>query len=179
MKKNIIFLLLTISLAGNSQKFVSSVSEVTFFSSSPVEDIEAKNKKAKSIFDSETGNIVFMIPISSFQFDKSLMQEHFNEKYMESDKYPKAAFKGKIIGFDSKMEGPQIVNAKGKLTIHGVEKSIDMQGEMTYKNGEIALNHEFKVALKDYKIEIPQILWQNIAEIIDVKITFDYKVHEK
>ena len=179
MKKHILFLILLNSLTGYSQKFISTSSEVNFFSSSPVEDIEAKNTKAKSIFDTETGNIVFVIPISSFKFDKSLMQEHFNEKYMESDKFPKATFKGKITGFDAKAEGAQKVNAKGKLIIHGVEKSIDAKGEMTFQNGEIVLRHEFKVTLKDYEIEIPQILWQNIAEIIDVKIAFDYKAHEK
>ncbi len=179
MKKHILSLLLLMSLTGFSQKYVSSQSEVTFFSTSPIEDIEAKNTGGKSVFNLSTGDIVFAIPISSFRFDKSLMEEHFNEKYMESDKYPKSVFKGKVTGFDIEKEGVQKVNVKGKVTIHGVEKPIDAEGEMSNNNGKIVINHSFKVALKDYKIKIPQLLWQNIAEVIDVKIIFTYKAYEK
>jgi len=177
--KYVLFSLLLITQYSFSQKYLSSASDVSFYSKAPVEDIEAKSTKGKSVLDLSTNEIVFSIPISSFEFEKSLMQEHFNEKYMESEKYPKATFKGKIVGFDTEDKGKQKVEARGKLIIHGVERSIDTAGEMTYIDGKITLNHSFKVALKDYKIEIPQLLWQNIAEVIDIKLTFDYKPYEK
>lgn len=173
-----IFLLLVNQLS-LAQKYVSTQSTVSFYSKAPVEDIEAKSNKGKSIIDLSTNEIVFSIPITSFQFEKSLMQEHFNEKYMESDKYPQAIYKGKIEGFDIKKNGVQKVKAKGKLTIHEVEQSIETEGEMIISTGKITLNHSFKVVLKDHKIKIPKLLWQNIAEVVDVNITFDYKVHEK
>lgn len=168
-----------ISQLSIGQKYVSTESMVSFYSEAPVENIEAKNTKAKSILDLSTGGIVFSIPISSFVFDKGLMQEHFNEKYMESDKYPKATFSGKILGFVLDKEGVQKVNGKGKLTIHGVEQEIEHSGEMTYHEGKITLNHFFEVAIKDYKIKIPKVLWQNIAEVIEVKLTFEYAPYEK
>src|SRR5690349_8061189 len=84
-----------------SQKYVAEKSQITFFSDAALEDITATNKKASSIFNSANGEIVFSVPISEFQFAKSLMQEHFNEKYMESDKYPKSTFQGKIENYDA------------------------------------------------------------------------------
>jgi len=179
MKNFFTFLFLIAGITTFSQKFISTRSNTSFYSEAPIEDIEAKNTKAKSILDLSNGEIVFSIPISSFVFDKSLMQEHFNEKYMESDKYPKATFKAKISGFDVNKEGIQKVKAKGELTIHGVGKEVDQIGEMTYSNGMISLNHSFKVALKDYKIKTPKLLWENIAEVVDVKIQFDFKAYEK
>ena len=179
MKNYLILLLVLGSTAVFSQKYISDQSLVGFYSEAPVENIEAKSAKSKSIIDLTTNEIVFSVPISSFEFDKSLMQEHFNEKYMESDKYPKALFKGKISGFTKDKGGVQKVKAKGKLTIHGVTREIDQSGEMFYRDKKIILNHTFKVALKDYKIKVPKLLWQNIAEVIDVKLEFEYQPYEK
>ena len=162
-----------------AQKYKSTQSTVSFYSEAPVENIEAINSKSKSILDLSTGGIVFSIPIKSFIFDKSLMQEHFNEKYLESDKYPKATFMGVITGFDISKEGAQKVKAKGKLNIHGVEREIHQLGEMSFMDNKVTLNHSFKIELKDYKIKIPKLLWQNIAEIVDVKIFFEYEPYEK
>ena len=179
MNKYVIIIFVLISSSCYSQKYVSTKSLVEFFSEAPVENIEATNSKGKSIIDLETNEIVFSIPISSFEFEKSLMQEHFNEKYMESSKYPKAIYKGKIEDFDIDKSGVQIVKTKGKITIHGVEKDIEGEGEMTVNNGKISLSHSFHVTLKDHKIKIPQLLWQNVAEVIDVKINFDYEIYKK
>lgn len=179
MKKYTTTLLLLISISAFSQKYISTQTDVSFYSEAPVENIEAKNTKSKSIFDLNSGEIVISIPISSFVFDKSLMQEHFNEKYMESNKYPKATFNGKVLGFDVNKQGTQKVKAKGKLTIHGVEQEIEHSGELSLSEGKVTLNHAFEVALKDYKIKIPKVLWQNIAEVIEVKLTFEYAPYEK
>src|SRR5690606_36927900 len=83
-----------------AQSYQYTESEVTFFSSAPMEDIKATNKRATSLFDAATGSIAFVVPINGFQFRKSLMQQHLNENYLESDKYPNASFEGKVSGYD-------------------------------------------------------------------------------
>ena len=97
--KYTLILLIFVGHCAFAQKYMSTESTVSFYSEAPLENIEAESTKGKSILDVGTNEIVFSVPISSFIFEKSLMQEHFNEKYMESDKYPKAIFKGKIFGF--------------------------------------------------------------------------------
>src|SRR5690242_16719248 len=123
MKKIMLLLALTAIVSGaNAQKYMTRTGKVTFFSSTPVENIEAVNNEAAAAVDAATGDVVFQVPIQSFKFEKSLMQEHFNENYMESDKFPKAVFKGNIgkgaVNFAK--DGNYPVTAKGKLTIHGV-----------------------------------------------------------
>ncbi len=168
---------LFVGLNAYSQKFLSDKAVITFFSSAPIEDIDSENTKASSAFNLETGEVVFSVPISQFQFDKALMQEHFNEKYMESDKYPKSTFAGKLEGFEDK-DGEQNATAKGKLTIHGITQDVEIDGKFEKTGDRIKMTSSFVVALEDYDIEIPKLLWQNIAEEIDVNIAFEYKKHE-
>ena len=157
------------------QKYSVEKSYVKFFSDAVLEDITADNKKAVGIFNSSTGEIVFSIPISEFQFAKSLMQEHFNERYMESDKYPKATFQGKIQGFDTNAKEPQSAKATGKLTIHGVTRDMDIPGTIEREKDKLLFKTKFMVKLEDYKIEIPQLVWQNIAEQVEVTAEFTFK----
>ena len=161
-----------------AQKYRSKSSSVHFFSSAPVEDIEATNLDGQSAMDISTNEIVFSIPIKSFTFEKSLMQEHFNENYLESEKYPKSTFRGNINGFDATKKGWQDVKASGKLTIHGVENDISCEGKMAIENDIIKIETKFPVKVADYKIKIPQIVFYNIAEIVDVTIKFDYEKTE-
>ncbi len=156
-----------------SQRYMSKSSEITFYSKAPMEDIDAVNTKGTSAFDVKSGNIAFSIPIRSFAFKNKLMQEHFNENYLESEKYPKATFKGKVTGFKEE-GGVQNVSAEGDLTIHGVTKKIITTGEFEFKEGKIFLKSSFPVALQDYKIKIPKIVFYNIAEVIDVNMGFEY-----
>jgi polyisoprenoid-binding protein YceI len=158
-----------------AQKYTIDKSNIVFFSDAAIEDIKADNKKASSIFNSATGEVVFSIPINEFQFEKSLMQEHFNEKYMESDKYPKSTFQGKIAGFDAKAKGAQQVKATGKLTIHGVTQEVEIPGTIEATDKSVAMKAKFMVKLADHKIAIPQLLWQNIAEQVEVTVDFLYK----
>lgn len=175
MKKVITLIALAIIVnTAMAQKFKSSSSEVTFFSEATLEDIAATNKSASSVFDASSGSIVFSIPIDEFQFEKSLMQEHFNEKYMESEKYPKSIFKGKIIGYTSG-GGKKDVEAEGELTIHGVTRKLKTKGQIEEKNGQLYLNSTFIVKLEDHKVKIPKLMWQNIAEQVEVKVSFVYK----
>lgn len=170
----ILILFSSLAFSVHGQKFKSVESNVKFFSEATLENIAADNTDGSSVFDESTGEIVFSIPIASFQFRKSLMQEHFNENYMESDKYPKAIFKGKVIGFD-RNNGKQTVNAEGDLTIHGETRTVKVDGTMEYRDGKIYLNSVFPVRLEDYKVKIPQVLWQNIAEEVEVTVNFIYE----
>ncbi len=176
MKKLILVFFLTAQiLDSQAQKYVAESSAVSFFSHGAIEDIAADNSKSMSIFDIATGDVVFAIPIKDFEFPKSLMKEHFNEKYMETEKFPKATFQGKITDFQSTITGVQQAKGVGKLTIHGVTKEIDMPGTVEVVKGKVVMKSKFIIKLADYKITIPQLLWQNIAEEVEVKIEFTYK----
>ena len=176
MKKVLLVsILITHTLFSQAQKYVAESSAVSFFSHGAIEDIAANNSKSVSIFNVATGDIVFAIPSKDFEFEKSLMKEHFNEKYMETEKFPKSIFQGKITGFQSTLSGAQQAKAVGKLTIHGVTKEIDMPGTVEVVNSKVVMKSKFTVKLADYNIAIPQLLWQNIAEEVEVKIEFTYK----
>jgi polyisoprenoid-binding protein YceI len=176
MKRSVFLLALTvIGVSALGQKYTVEKANVSFFSHATIEDIKAENKKTSSIFNSANGEVVFSIPINGFEFEKSLMQEHFNEKYMESDKYPKSIFQGKISGFDSNASGPQQLTATGKLTIHGVTRDVEIPGTIEKQDNKLVMKSKFIVKLVDYKITIPQLLWQNIAEQVEVTVDFLYK----
>jgi polyisoprenoid-binding protein YceI len=168
-----LLLLMIQSLQG--QTYVSEKSTVGFFSQAAIEDIKAQNTKGSALFNSSTGEIAFMIPISEFQFAKSLMKEHFNEKYLESDRYPRATFQGKVEGFDPGSSGEQQVTTTGKLTIHGVTNEVSIPGTITGGENKLTLRSRFVIRLADYKIAIPQLLWQNIAEQVEVTINYVMK----
>lgn len=169
------FTILLVAMNGFGQKFTMESGSVSFFSDAPVEDISATNNAAGSIFDAKTGDVVYMIPIKDFQFEKRLMREHFNEKYMETHKFPKASFKGKVTGYQLSKTGPQEVDVAGKLTIHGETHDVAVKGTVEFANGKAMAKSKFMVKLADYKISVPQIVWQNIAEDIEVKVEFIYK----
>lgn len=158
-----------------AQKYKSIASGIQFFSEAPMEDIEAVNHEGQSAINLSTGEIVFSIPIKSFIFDKSLMQEHFNENYLESEKYPKATFRGVVSGYDLKKIVWQQAMAQGKMTIHGIEKDFSCEGKIKIEDDELNIETKFPIQLKDYKIKIPKVVFYNIAEIIEVTINFDYE----
>lgn len=156
-----------------AQKYAATKSVVSFYSHATIEDIKAANTTSIGLADLSSNAVAFSITIKDFVFDKNLMQEHFNEKYMESEKYPKATFQGKIEGFDAATKGPQNVKALGKMTMHGVTKDVELTGTMeATTETTVSITSTFIVKLEDYKIKIPQVLWQNIAESIEVKVDF-------
>lgn len=160
------------------QKYISESGTISFYSYAPIEDIEALNSRITSIFDADNGNLVYSIPIKYFEFDKSLMQEHFNENYMESEKFPKSTFKGKIDGFVKK-KGKQEVKVVGELFIHGVTKQVEIPGTVEMREGKVIMNAKFTIAVADYEVEIPSLLFQNIAEVVEVTLNINYKLYEK
>jgi hypothetical protein len=119
----------------DAQKFTAEKGVISFFSDAPIEDIEAVNSVVGSLFNATTGEIVYIMKMRDFQFHKALMREHFNEKYMESEKYPKSTFQGKVAGYLMNTTGEQNVRAIGKLTIHGVTRDVDVPGTMELMTG--------------------------------------------
>ena len=179
MMKYLFFIVMAISFAGYGQKYISEKGSVSFYSHATIEDIKAENKKATSIFDAGTGDIAFSVAIKDFMFAKTMMQEHFNEKYMETEKFPKSTFQGKIVGFDAIKKGPQQVKAQGKITLHGVTRTLDVPGTMEVQGNRILMKSVFVAKLVDYNITRPEIMFQKIAEQVDVTIDFTFKPYEK
>ena len=172
----IIFLVLTIPLSGKDIYFTRSGS-VSFFSSTPIEDIRAINEQTTCVLDLKTGDVSFRIPIRGFIFKNGLMQEHFNENYLESDTYPNASFTGSIEGWKDIIltEKFQPVSLKGTMTIHGISKDITEPGNILMKDNKIIGSATFKITVADYKIEIPKILRDNIAKVVDVDVDISLK----
>lgn len=175
MKKLWIALAVLVGFAVNAsaQKYMTRTGKVTFFSSTPLENIEAFNNEVSSVIDSKTGEMAFIVPIKSFKFEKALMQEHFNENYMESDKFPKADFKGKITNLeavDFSKDGSYTVKATGKMTIHGVTRDISVPGTITVKGNTATVASKFNVQPSDYDIKIPGMVANKIAEQIEVTV---------
>ncbi len=169
-----ILLCFSVSFA-RAQKYKSTSSYIHFFSDAPMEDIEAENSEAQSAFDLETGQIVFSVPIEGFIFDKSLMQEHFNENYLESHKFPKATFSGTITDYDANKSNWQDAKANGAMTIHGVENAISSEGKIRIVGNQVEIEARFPIKVADYKIKIPKVVFYNIAETVDVTIKMSYE----
>jgi polyisoprenoid-binding protein YceI len=155
---------------------------ISFFSATKMENISAENNKVAAVMDASTGDIEFTVLIKSFMFEKALMQEHFNENYMESDTYPKATFKGKIenvaaIKFGT--NGTQNVKVTGDLTMHGVTKKVTVDAVVTIKDGKVNATSKFAINPKDYNIEIPSVVQENISEKIDISVSLNLEELKK
>lgn len=184
MKNVPIFLLVTglyLSVpAGAQNLFIAQNSEVQFFSETPLENIQASNKKISSLLNVSTGEIAIKMNMKDFHFPNRLMEEHFNENYMETEKYPAATFKGKIQeAIDYSHDGTYAVSAKGVLTMHGVAKDRTLQGALVVKGNQLLLTCNFDVPLADHKIEVPTIVLAKIAEVIAVKTQYSFAPYQK
>jgi hypothetical protein len=177
--KTLIYLLFYFSLPAVAQGqdiLVSRTATISFFSSTVVEDIEATSTTASSVLDRKTKDIIFRVNNNSFQFRKKLMQEHFNENYIESDKYPYSEFKGKITDdVDLSKDGNYTVNVVGNLNVHGVTKSYQTKATLSVSQGVITAKATIRVRIEDHKIKIPTIVFKNIAEFVDVRISAVYQ----
>lgn len=155
--------------------YVCKNAKISLFSSAPIEDIRASTSNAVSVYNVTTGELDFSVNIRSFQFEKSLMQEHFNSDYMESDKFPKATFKGKVQEHtDVTKDCNYPVNVMGEFTVHGITQKRTIQGNLTVKGGVITMNSEFIVKCADHHIDIPRIVFHNIAESIKMNVSATY-----
>jgi len=178
MKTKILLLaLLAFSQMANAQKYIAKTGHIWFYSYTPMEVIEAHNRQVVSILDISTGDIQINLLNKSFEFKVALMQEHFNENYMETTKFPKSSFKGKITNLDKidfKKDGTYAVEVKGDLTIHGVTNSVTNSGTIEVAKGVITAKTKFKVVPKDYGIQIPQLVENKIAKEMDITVEIPY-----
>ena len=159
-----------------AQQYITKSGQASFFSSALLEDIEAVNNKLGGAIDIATGKYAFKIAIQDFIFPNSLMQEHFNESYLESEKYPYATFQGQIENFSSvNLQEKTKVVCKGVFTMHGVSKDVEIASDLQLKDDEVLIESSFDVLLKDYKIKIPKIVLYNIAEEINVNVNGSLK----
>lgn len=182
--KKILFVVASLACLSTAQAqeklYTAKTAEVKFFSKAPLEDIEAINKKAQSVLNTETREVAVKIPIRDFVFPNGLMQEHFNENYLESEKFPNGIFRGKINeAVDFAKDGSYNVSATGKTNIHGVERDQTIKGKLTVAGGLVTLDANFDVLLADHKIEIPKLVFQKIAEKINVTTRFVYQAAPK
>jgi polyisoprenoid-binding protein YceI len=156
--------------------------KITFFSHTSIEDITAANNEVTSTINTKTGAVQFLVLIKSFQFKKAAMQQHFNSSdYMNSDAFPKADFKGTIkdiSAVDFSKDGTYPVLVEGNLTIHGVTNKVSAKGSVTVKSGKLSSNAKFSVKLTDYKVTVPSIVTEKVAETIDVTVTCNYEPYK-
>jgi len=155
-------------------KYMTRGGHISFFSASIMEDIEARNDKVAAVFDLGTGQIAFSVPIHDFQFKRTLMQEHFNENYMESDKFPKATFTGQVLNAPQVLKqlatATQTVEAEGNLTIHGVTHKALVTGTLQVRDGQLVVFAYFNIAPADFSIDIPMLVREHIAKSVSVRI---------
>jgi len=179
--KRIVFLfalLMAINLHASSQVWYTKNGNISFFSKASLQSISADNNQVISVLDTETGTLQFSVLNNAFYFPKAKMQEDFNENYIESNKYPKSAFKGKITDISSinlSKDGTYKVNVNGDLMIHGVTKNITTPGTIIIKDGKISATSSFNILLKDYNIGIPTIVNNKIAEKIKITVNCNYQ----
>ncbi len=177
MKKLITCAMIMIATNSIAQKIYTKNGNISFFSKSPLENITADNNQVMSVLNTQTGEMQFSVLVKGFHFEKALMQEHFNENYMESEKYPKSTFKGNLADVSKvnfKKDGTYPVSVIGDLSIHGVTNKVSVPGTITVKGGNITSNAKFTVRLADYKISVPKVVRDNIAENIEITVACRY-----
>jgi hypothetical protein len=156
-------------------KYMTKAGYISFFSASIMEDIEAKNNKVAAVFDLGTGQLAFSVPVREFQFKRTLMQEHFNENYMESEKYPKATFTGQLTNAAQVLKqlptATQNVEVEGQLMLHGVTHKVAVSGTLQLRDGQLVIFAYFNIAPADYAIDIPLLVREHIAKSVSVRVS--------
>ncbi|MFD2567078.1 YceI family protein [Pseudotenacibaculum haliotis] len=180
MRKKLLLLFLVICLSFVSKKekpFIEREGTITFFSYTPVENIQATSTAVQSVLESSTGEIRVQVLMRTFEFKKSLMYEHFNESYIESDLYPEAILQGKILDFDPNAK-VQTRIVRGDFTLRGITKPLDVKVTITKEQNSYKIEGELEVKIKDHDIRVPRVLSANIAKKIQVSFNFQYELYE-
>jgi len=167
-----IFLLFACSVTRAQAIYQTVNGKISFSSEAPLELIRASSGELAGLLDNDKKTFSFKINIRSFQgFNSPLQREHFNENYMESDKFPQASFSGKIIEeVDLSKDGDYEVRAKGILTIHGVSQERIIKTNVSVKNKKITITGKFSVLLSDHNIPIPIVVYKKLANEIKVEV---------
>lgn len=174
----LVFSLVLFAVTTNAQdRFFTKTGKINFVSKAPMEDIEGKNKTVTAVLDTKSGAFQFSVQMKSFEFEKALMQQHFNENYVESDKYPDATFKGVVANngvVNYSKAGTYNVTVKGKLTIHNVTKDVEIPGTIKVDGDGLKAESTFNVLLSDYKISIPAAVKEKVSN--SIKVVVDTKL---
>jgi hypothetical protein len=171
-----LFLILAVAFTSNGQKYFTRNGTLRFFSATPLENIEATNNQASCILDIQTGEVVAKMLVEAFQFEKALMQEHFNENYVESEKFPQAILKAKVMNLkdiDWSKSGKTNVTLDAEITLHGVAHKYNINGTVENQNGKIIALSTFIVKPSDFEIKIPKAVESNIAKEVEVNVKFE------
>lgn len=159
-------------LPAKAQQFLTREGVVRFFSSTPIEDIKAENHQVTALITAD-GAFAFRVPILGFRFEKALMEEHFNENYMESHAHPNASFEGAVAGFSAVPKDGDVhrVVAEGKFTVHGIEQQRAIPSNVRWNGIAWEVTSTFQVDLEDHEIAVPKVVRNKIAESIEVTFT--------
>lgn len=177
--KTLILSVLTVALASTAsfgQKYFTKSGNINFdaTSASSPEKIEGVNRTVTCVLDTKTGNLQFAVLMKGFEFEKALMEEHFNENYVESEKFPRAEFKGAVVNNDKvsyAKDGIYTVTVKGKLTMHGETKDVETEGKVNVQGGKISAIAGFNVLLSDFKISIPGLVADKVSKTARINVT--------
>ena len=181
MNRLIIILLILFIAWGTAQaadKYFTRNGHIYFLSKTDIIDIDAHNRQTASFLNTKNGDMVFAVIMKLFKFDLALAEEHFNENYVESEKFPKAKFKGRIDNFDKidvSKNAVHHVTVSGKLSLHGKTKSLKAKGTIEIKDGTIIAKSKFTIMLKDYSISIPNLVKDKVSKEIIIEIDMLYK----
>ena len=165
----VLYFILSLFSIEQENRYIIQNSKIEFYSYAPLEDIQAVNTESVGAIDIESGEFIIKIPVNSFEFPNTLMQKPFNDSYLETDIYPECIFRGKL----------NENSASGEITLHGVTKKIEIPISKTINEENIIISTDFKILLKDHKIKIPRLLFQNIAEEIEIKVSSEFIKYKK
>ena len=165
----VLYFILSLFSIEQENRYIIQNSKIEFYSYALLEDIQAVNTESVGAIDIESGEFIIKIPVNSFEFPNKLMQKHFNDSYLETDIYPECIFRGKL----------NENSASGEITLHGVTKKIEIPISKTINEENIIISTDFKILLKDHKIKIPRLLFQNIAEEIEIKVSSEFIKYKK
>jgi len=180
MKKiiSVCFLTFFIAATAFSQTYITRNGNISIYSHTPLEEVKAQNNEVASVLNAATGDLEFKLAVKSFHFEKTAMEDHFNDDdYMASGKYPKAGFKGKITNISSadlSKDGKYDVTASGDLTIRDVTKPVTTTGTLTVANGKVTLASIFTIKRKDYNVIGESFVQKKISEDIQITVKCQY-----
>jgi len=178
-KFTLLSLILMLAISAHAQDIqMTRTGRITFHAGTSLEDIDASNNEVACALNTKTGELVFNVLVKSFHFRRALMETHFNENYMQSDKYPKAQFTGKLTNLGDlnlSKDGTYNVNAEGDLTIHGISKKLTFPATLTVKGGKLSATSKFKLRVEDFNITIPGVVADKISKDVEVNVDCIYE----
>ena len=170
--QSVLLMLWSVDLSAQSV-YVSDSSQVSFFSETPIESISALNSASTAMVNMSDQTVKVQVPVAAFQFQNKLMQDHFNEGYLEPEKFPYATFRGKLSdSLDFSIDTVYAVQAIGMLNVHGINRVHTLLGNMVCKDSIVQLNSEFNLVLEDHNVKVPGVVFESIAKQVKVDVYF-------